>query len=118
MDQVAHCLETERRVGARTSNSPSRAAKTPSSSQSFVYLLSTIQQQKNCIPSFSWRLHRSVAAIMIIAFLLLSVLTYATWSLIALEANYKRARSMNIPLIRIPIDPLNIPWQVFGSHIW
>jgi hypothetical protein len=25
---------------------------------------------------------------------------------------------MKIPLIRLPIDPLNILFQVFESHIW
>lgn len=43
---------------------------------------------------------------------------YLAWSLIALEINYRRASSMGIPLVRLPIDPLNILFQVFESHVW
>lgn len=46
------------------------------------------------------------------------VLFYSLWTLITLERNYKRALSMGIPLIRVPIDPLNIPWQVIEPHLW
>ncbi|KAF2188427.1 cytochrome P450 monooxygenase [Zopfia rhizophila CBS 207.26] len=45
-------------------------------------------------------------------------LFYLAWSLIALEINYRRASSMGIPLVRLPIDPLNIFFQVFESHAW
>ncbi|KAF1949760.1 cytochrome P450 monooxygenase [Byssothecium circinans] len=52
--------------------------------------------------------------------LLLSVFAaaYLVWSLICLETNYRRAKSMGIPLIRLPIDPLNILFQVFESQVW
>jgi hypothetical protein len=43
---------------------------------------------------------------------------YAAWSAITLEQNYRRALTMGIPLIRIPVDPLNIPWQVIEPHFW
>jgi hypothetical protein len=43
---------------------------------------------------------------------------YTAWSLIAMEINYRRASSMGIPLIRLPIDPLNILFQVFESYVW
>jgi hypothetical protein len=46
------------------------------------------------------------------------ILLYSLWSLLTLERNYKRALSMGIPLVRVPIDPLNIPWQVIEPHLW
>lgn len=55
---------------------------------------------------------------MIFALIVASVVLYMTWSLVSLEVNYRRAASMNIPLVRLPIDPLNILFQVFESHVW
>lgn len=55
---------------------------------------------------------------MFVAVVIGLLLLYVTWSLIALEINYQRAASMKIPLVRLPIDPLNILFQVFESHIW
>jgi hypothetical protein len=43
---------------------------------------------------------------------------YATWSLVCLEVNYRRASKMGIPLVRLPIDPLNILFQVLEPHFW
>lgn len=43
---------------------------------------------------------------------------YLIWSLICLETNYTRAKRIGIPLVRLPIDPLNILFQVFESHVW
>ena len=43
---------------------------------------------------------------------------YLIWSLVCLEINYKRAKSIGIPLVRLPIDPLNTLFQVFGSQVW
>ena len=51
---------------------------------------------------------------LIVGFLLFCL----AWNLVALEVNYRRAASMGIPLVRLPIDPLNILFQVFESHIW
>ncbi|KAF2687325.1 putative cytochrome P450 [Lentithecium fluviatile CBS 122367] len=48
----------------------------------------------------------------------LFVAFYAAWSTITLEQNYRRASTMGIPLVRIPVDPLNIPWQVIEPHFW
>jgi predicted alpha/beta hydrolase len=45
-------------------------------------------------------------------------LFYLVWSLVAMEINYRRAKTMGIPLVRLPIDPLNILFQVFESHVW
>jgi hypothetical protein len=55
---------------------------------------------------------------MIVALIVGSLLFYLSWSYIALEINYRRAASMKIPLVRLPIDPLNILFQVFESHVW
>jgi hypothetical protein len=43
---------------------------------------------------------------------------YIGWSLICLELNHKRASSMGIPLLRIPIDPLNVFFMVLEPHIF
>jgi hypothetical protein len=43
---------------------------------------------------------------------------YLTWSLICLHINYTRAKRIGIPLVRLPIDPLNVFFQVFESHVW
>lgn len=43
---------------------------------------------------------------------------YLGYSLICLELNYKRASAMGIPLIRVPIDPLNIPFQTIEPHFF
>ncbi|ORY06229.1 putative cytochrome P450 monooxygenase [Clohesyomyces aquaticus] len=55
---------------------------------------------------------------MIPLILLTLVLLYTSWSVICLELNYRRAKSMGIPLIRMPVDPLNIPLQVVEPHIF
>jgi hypothetical protein len=43
---------------------------------------------------------------------------YMGWSFICLEINYKRASTMNVPLLCVPVDPMNILWQVFGTHLF
>lgn len=30
----------------------------------------------------------------------------------------RKARALNVPVIRIPIDPMNVPWMVFQGLIW
>ncbi|KAF2203851.1 hypothetical protein GQ43DRAFT_438456 [Delitschia confertaspora ATCC 74209] len=45
------------------------------------------------------------------------ILFYLAWSIFAPELNSKRASSMVCPLVRVPIDPLNILHQVFKSHV-
>jgi hypothetical protein len=42
---------------------------------------------------------------------------YVGWSLVYLELNYKRA-SMRIPLVRVPIDPLNIFLNILEPHFF
>lgn len=43
---------------------------------------------------------------------------YLGYSFICLELNYRRASAMGIPLVRVPVDPLNIPFQVFEPHLF
>jgi len=45
-------------------------------------------------------------------------LVYLAWSLVAMEINYRRASSMEIPLVRLIIDPQNLVWLVLESHLW
>ncbi|KAF4629650.1 hypothetical protein G7Y89_g8493 [Cudoniella acicularis] len=47
-----------------------------------------------------------------------SAAAYLLWSVIALEINYRRASRMGIPLLRIPIDPSNIPRAIIEPHLW
>lgn len=35
-----------------------------------------------------------------------------------MEANYRRARSMGIPLIRLPVNPQNLIWLMVKTPIW
>ncbi len=35
-----------------------------------------------------------------------------------MEINYRRASTMGIPLVRLPVDPLNIAWQILESPLW
>ncbi|KAF1957295.1 putative cytochrome P450 monooxygenase [Byssothecium circinans] len=43
---------------------------------------------------------------------------YLGFSFICLELNYSRASTMGIPLVRVPVDPLNIPFQVIEPHLF
>ncbi|KAK5993820.1 Cytochrome P450 monooxygenase ORF6-like protein [Cladobotryum mycophilum] len=55
---------------------------------------------------------------MILQLLLTSVLAYTLWSLVCLESNVRKARAIGLPVVRIPVDGMNIPWQTFQSLIW
>ncbi|KAF2870624.1 cytochrome P450 [Massariosphaeria phaeospora] len=55
---------------------------------------------------------------MFLLILIGSAAGYVAWSLVCLEINYKRASAMGIPLVRIPIDPLNFLWQVVEPNLW
>lgn len=48
---------------------------------------------------------------------LAAAVVYAGWSFVALQVNYKRASAIGIPLVRIPVDGLNVPWQVMGALV-
>jgi hypothetical protein len=45
---------------------------------------------------------------MILELLGVAALAYLTWSLAALELNYRRASSMGIPLVRLYVDGQNL----------
>jgi uncharacterized membrane protein len=49
--------------------------------------------------------------------ILLLAVAYLVWSLVCLEKNYKRAKEIGIPLVQLPIDPIYMLFQVFGSHV-
>ncbi|KAF1850415.1 cytochrome P450 [Cucurbitaria berberidis CBS 394.84] len=51
-------------------------------------------------------------------YLLILAALYFVWSLICLECNYRRATSMGIPLVRLPVDSLNIPYTVIEPHLF
>lgn len=35
-----------------------------------------------------------------------------------MEINYRRASSMGIPLLRLPVDPLNLIWLILEPPLW
>lgn len=35
-----------------------------------------------------------------------------------MEINYQRASSMGIPLVRLPVDPMNIVWLILEPYLW
>lgn len=43
---------------------------------------------------------------------------YLTWSIIALEFNYRWASAMGIPLVRIIVDPQSLPWMFIQARLW
>ena len=46
------------------------------------------------------------------------ILGYTLWCLAAREVNFRRASSMGIPLVRLFVDPKNIPWLVIEPFVW
>lgn len=55
---------------------------------------------------------------MIAQLLLGLVVAYLLWSLAAMEINHRRASKMGIPLVRLPVDPLNLPWLILEPLLW
>lgn len=45
-------------------------------------------------------------------------LTYLAWSMLCLEINIRKARALNVPVVRLPIDPVNFLWVFLQSHVW
>ncbi|TGO42526.1 hypothetical protein BHYA_0007g00250 [Botrytis hyacinthi] len=45
-------------------------------------------------------------------------LGYLLWSIIAMEINHRRASKMGIPLIRLPVDPMNKIWLILEPFLW
>ena len=70
------------------------------------------------LPHHSLRTTAGNRAIIMIEYLISLVGLYIGWSLISLELNHRRAKSIDIPLIRIPIDPLNLPFQILEPHMF
>lgn len=55
---------------------------------------------------------------MLFQLVLYSTLAYFGWSLICLELNVRKARALNIPVVRLPIDPVNFLWVFLQAHVW
>jgi hypothetical protein len=51
-------------------------------------------------------------------YVLVIVLLYIGWCFICLERNHRNASSMCIPLVRIPIDPLNVSFMIIEPHLF
>src|SRR2546423_6329161 len=45
-------------------------------------------------------------------------MVYLAWSLIAMKINYRRALSIGILLVRLPVDPMNIAWLILEPPLW
>ncbi|KAK8040140.1 cytochrome P450 monooxygenase [Apiospora rasikravindrae] len=45
-------------------------------------------------------------------------LAYIGWSFACLEANVRKARSLGVPVLRLPIDVNNVFWILLQPHIW
>jgi hypothetical protein len=47
-----------------------------------------------------------------------SIGAYTAWSFFCMELNYMQTLSMGVPLIRLPVDPLNMPIQIIEPLIF
>ncbi|ROW18393.1 hypothetical protein VPNG_00168 [Cytospora leucostoma] len=45
-------------------------------------------------------------------------LAYLIWSIVCLEINVHKARALNVPVVRVPVDPVNFLWVFLQSHVW
>lgn len=45
-------------------------------------------------------------------------IAYFIWSVFSLLQNAAKARAMNVPTIKIPVDPNNVLWMIFQAHIF
>ncbi|KAM0809428.1 hypothetical protein AB5N19_09771 [Seiridium cardinale] len=43
---------------------------------------------------------------------------YSVWSFVCLEANVRKARSLGLPVVRLPIDANNVFWILLQPHVW
>ncbi|KAH8164227.1 hypothetical protein CIB48_g4026 [Xylaria polymorpha] len=48
-----------------------------------------------------------------ITIILSPVLAYIVWTIVCLELNVRKARALDAPYIRLPIDSNNVPWTIF-----
>lgn len=56
--------------------------------------------------------------IMLLEVLLTVAVAYIVYTFICLETNTRKARAMNVPFIRIPIDVHNVFWLIFQPLVW
>ncbi|KAI1419302.1 cytochrome P450, partial [Xylaria sp. FL1777] len=55
---------------------------------------------------------------MIITMILGPVLAYMIWTFVELELNVRKARQLDVPYIRLPIDSNNVLWTIFQPYVW
>lgn len=53
-----------------------------------------------------------------ITIILSPVLAYIVWTIVCLELNVRKARALDAPYIRLPIDSNNVPWTIFQPYVW
>lgn len=53
-----------------------------------------------------------------IEYIVAAIAAYLGWTLVCLELNYRRALPIGIPLVRVPVDPLNLLFQVVEPHLF
>ncbi|KAI1275122.1 putative cytochrome P450 [Xylaria sp. FL0933] len=47
-----------------------------------------------------------------------AALAYIIWTVACLEANVRKAKALNVPIVRLPIDSNNVTWILLQSHVW
>lgn len=104
-----------------TPSLPASAPQQPGLDAHFVNR-DTISLLLSCLPSFKAPASKNQLAAcittMILYLVLGSALAYLIWSLLCLEINMHRARSMDVPLVRVPIDPVrNVLWMIIQPHV-
>ncbi|KAI0190105.1 cytochrome P450 [Astrocystis sublimbata] len=45
-------------------------------------------------------------------------LAYVIWIIVCLELNVRKAKALNIPIVRLPIDSNNVIWILLQPHVW
>jgi hypothetical protein len=55
---------------------------------------------------------------MILSLLLSLTLAYFVWTLVRLETNVRKARSLKLPVVRIPFDLNNYIWVIAQPLLW
>jgi len=55
---------------------------------------------------------------MIVQALIALSVGHLAWSVATMEMNYRKASSMGIPLVRLPVDPMNIVWLILEPYLW
>jgi hypothetical protein len=43
---------------------------------------------------------------------------YSIWNFVCLEANVRKARSLGLPIIRLPVDSNNVFWVLLQPYVW